>query len=142
MKLLTALLVALMLLMLYVLAFVVHAEACCEDFVQAGYSITPEQLQDFGYAVVGYNRVHIVPIAFASGVMAISLCESTDNPGAVSPNGCLGLLQLCKDSAMLRVVHSLGYEWADMLDPDANLDVGEAWWRATGYNWSHWACWY
>ena len=117
------------------------SEACCDaDFRESSYSMTFEQLEDFGWSVIGYNRIHIAPIAFVEGVMRISMCESTYRPEAVSPTGCLGLMQLCRDSAMLRVVHGLGYQWRDMLDADNNLEVAIWWWRITGRNFSAWEC--
>ena len=116
------------------------AASCCEDFRESSYSITTEQLADFGFGIIGWNYAHVAPLAFTERAMRISECESTHRPEAVNPTGCMGLFQICRDSATRRLVQNMGYQWAQLLDPDVNLEVAIAWWRATGYNWSHWEC--
>lgn len=100
-----------------------------------------ESIVDQGHGVVGYpGELRIVDGEFAEGFLPVALCESGYNQGAVSPMGCLGLMQLCRDTAMLKVVTGMGYAWDDMLQADANIHVAERWWTLTGRNWSHWAC--
>jgi len=72
-----------------------------------------------------------------ANLWALIQCESGGNPKAVSPDGQnWGLTQL-------NVIHRaraerLGYSWAQMLDPVANLRVAYDLWLDQG--WGPWAC--
>lgn len=115
--------------------------SCCEDFAEGGLSISYQQIEDMGFGVVKGQQVHIAPEGFAERFIAVAYRESRYNPLALGKNGkynCIGLLQLCTDSAMMRLVTTLGYTEQDLYDIDINIIVAEWWWRATGKNWSHW----
>lgn len=100
-----------------------------------------ESVLDSGYGVVGYpGQLRLVDERFAKGFLPVAWCESRYNARAISPNGCLGLMQLCMDSAMRKVITSMGYTPEDMLEADANIHVAERWWTLTGRNWSAWEC--
>ena len=122
------------------LAVVSVDASCCEDWKESSYSIDSYQLAQFGYGWLGWKRAHLAPLTFTTNAMRIIECESTYRPEAVNAGGCMGLLQICPDSATRRLVQTMGYQWEDLLDPDINIDVGLQWWRATGNNWSHWEC--
>ena len=129
-------------LLLLALALLTLGAGPDADYKDSSTAISYSQLvEDFGYGIITVDgETLIVPAEFAQGYLPIMACESDFKTDAVSPTGCLGLMQLCKDSAMLKVITGMSYVWMDMLDAVANVRVAAHWWTITGRNWSHWEC--
>lgn len=69
--------------------------------------------------------------------LRVAQCESTMNPGAVSPGGDVGLMQI--NPVHRGRVAAMGYQWDDLFDPRVNLEVAWSIYAERG-NWSPWSC--
>jgi len=68
----------------------------------------------------------------------VARCESSLNPGAISPGGGnYGLFQI--NTVHRSLVASMGYTWDELLNPYVNADVARAIYDQAG-GWSPWAC--
>ena len=98
----------------------------------------PARAADTVPFVVALNRPAAeVPMAFAQGAGAVIQCESRWRAGAVNPSsGATGLFQV--HPIHRARVERMGYTWADMLEPLANLHVALTIWGEQG--WGPWSC--
>ncbi len=97
--------------------------------------LPPKGMTAFVVALVEHPM--LLPTEFAEGAVARIGCESSWNPKAVNPlTGTTGWMQI--DPIWEWLVIEMGYTWADMKNPRANLDVARAIWQMEG--WSPWAC--
>lgn len=88
--------------------------------------------------IVALDRPAVtVPMAWAQDAGTVIQCESHWNAAAVNrTSGATGLLQLMRVHE--RRAERMGYTWADMLDPVANVTVAIAIWREQ--SWRPWEC--
>ena len=98
----------------------------------------PARAADTVPFVVSLDRPAVeVPVAFAKDAGAVIECESRWRADAVNPaSGAAGLLQI--HPIHRARVERMGYSWADMLHPAANVRVGLAIWREQGF--APWVC--
>jgi soluble lytic murein transglycosylase-like protein len=77
--------------------------------------------------------------AVADEALAIAKCESSMNPKAISPGqGSWGLFQINRYAHADRV-SSMGYSWAQLLDPAVNVVVAKSVYDDAG-GWGPWEC--
>lgn len=78
------------------------------------------------------------PGSIAGQAVNVARCESSLDPGAVSPGGGnFGLFQI--NSVHQGLVQSMGYSWNDILNPYINADVAREIYDEAG-GWGPWAC--